>query len=168
MISVWENNQGVRVSKWNSEKSRASRDLKGQNGSRKKTTPVFIMVIVMKASWKSPDNGLSYCTINRFLPLGFTSHFPELIRELQSLSVVSEPWGSLPSRRVFVSQNSWFISEKWKRRLKKGSAFFGLLFADEGGVWTGKTTSLLQRAAPRGAEPPMPAAVCAGRAWCRT
>lgn len=71
IISVWENNQSVKLSKWNSEKSRASRDLKGQKGSRKKML-VFIMVIVMKPSCKSPDKGLSYCTIKCFLPLGFT------------------------------------------------------------------------------------------------
>lgn len=71
IISVWENNWSVKVSKWNAEKSRASKDSKRRKGSRKKML-VFLMVIVTKPSWKSPDNGPSYCTINRFLPLGFT------------------------------------------------------------------------------------------------
>lgn len=141
IISVWENSQSVKLSKWNSEKSRASRDLKGQKGSTKKML-VFIMVIVMKPSWKSPDKGLSYCTIKCFLPPGFTSNFTELIREPGSHSAVFWPVGKLAKPWDFC-HSGISGSRSWEGKELEGLKKQTACCLRVGSVWVGNTTFLL-------------------------
>lgn len=144
IISVWENNQGVKLSKWNSEKSRASRDLKGQKGSRKKYAGLY-HGNSNEAKLKKPRQWAELLYYKLLPATGLhKSTLLSWLGNYRATRVVSDSRGSLPSIRICVNQSilvySWEMKEK--KRLKNWTVLCGLLFTD-GDVWVGKTTFLL-------------------------
>lgn len=144
IISVWENNQGVKLSKWNSEKSRASRDLKGQKGSRKKYAGLY-HGNSNEAKLKKPRQWAELLYYKLLPATGLhKSTLLSWLGNYRATRVVSDSRGSLPSITICVNQSilvySWEMKEK--KRLKNWTVLCGLLFTD-GDVWVGKTTFLL-------------------------